>query len=1520
MSKSFPYCNKTISNDNSESNTKRNLATNSNKDYNTPYFTITSDRNNNNNNNLVNLIPQHNYKKSSSKKISTNTGKSISNIKENSSTNFNSSVTNTKTTTPRIINDNNKNNNLNLNLNNTNDETNNPNNGIKNYNYTPISTISNHNNDTIYIKATNNTHNSNNNSHISKRNSKNYNDNIINTVNLNNNSNVNAILTPSLFLTEIKLNNIKKLCSVIKKLERNETTKQYVNAKDFNNNTCLHLAVLNNNIELIKLLLEYGAEVNYVNNNDESALFFSLYSRNEDVFNMLLSYGSDPLIKNNKNLSVVDLCLNSISTGTINTTNNSNKMSGFIRILKIHFPRMFNNHDDGKHSGLHKNYTINYLNNKELNINNSHDNNFFDNNLYDDTEIRRNRSSGVGETKMKAKTKKRSVVFNYNSNRFLEDLSNTNNDIKADDADNDKSIYSYNIKEDYDYNNDYYYNDEINNANEQNNKLTFKPINNDNSNNNSNSRNSLSKQKIESYIDKLNLEDINNFNNYNNNNNLLIQLVKPKQVKQASIKTNNIEQNNNSITNSNNNSDIENKAYMKKLFSSTSRNNYNKYKEAKLKLETEILKDKRNSININNSNNTSSNNYHSKTFRYNKSSFPNYSNSLIKKFNTILTTPNNPLILQNINSNNNDNDDNNEGNDDSSNNDSFISQINDFEVRINNIAKKIKLEQFSDTDNSGVISNKYSIVNSNKSLRFRKYGNKRDSKKTLNDVNVIYDNKHDELNNNGNNGNKGNENEIRENNSICNTDVCKDYNNMVRETKEQFINEFYDYNNDNNNSNNNTNEAKTIRSNISNSNNDIKPRKLLLKTNNKIPNTNSNSNNSNIINTKQTKESFTDMTQTLAIFESISNNIDIKSKYIVVANNTNNQSNQNDINNKNNSNSNNSLISENNMYLNTLSSKTGEEGDLFSQELEAHGMNKQIKLLSSNMNYYLDNTTTNNTYLTNSYTNINNNLNYSNSNSHCNSVRYFPINSYKSSYVEYKNNKYNGGSYIDYYNNSKFNNNCSYYSKSGSKASSNRNSCNYNSQCNNQYNQYVNVSSNSKKKDYLYSGIGLIEEENSPILTTHNNNSNKTLEKYSISNNYNNYNNENNDIEYKEYKYSKGSVKQKQNNNSNSINNTNTYTNNRIKNISSSKESSFINSNNINSINIINYDYSNKNKTNNTNTNTNNNKPSINKGLIKELFKSTLNNHQDKNKATINSKNSINSNTKTNSNYKINHNLIKYMSFTNSRIASARENLKSNNSNKLNEVYKDNKDNKDNNTITNTSINVSNINTTYYINNKKLVEFLSRINLLKHYNLFVNNGFEDVEWLVNNISNTNTNITNAITNTNTGNINLNISHSSYDIVNHDLLKIIGVELLGERVKILLALENEYNNINTNTNTNNNLLYIPISKEADVYYIPGFLYHCKSNSYTNTNSTKQNFNNNSVRKNTSNNTNFSIFDVNNITDTTISSFTNDDKCYGIKLWLQQMNLDIYWLMFLQLGYYSFELLYYQSLSKYVIIII
>lgn len=66
-----------------------------------------------------------------------------------------------------------------------------------------------------------------------------------------------------------------------------------INVKDKHGNTALHLASIDNKIDIVKILLFYGADVNVINKNKKTPINYAVINKNMDLFKLLLYKGAN---------------------------------------------------------------------------------------------------------------------------------------------------------------------------------------------------------------------------------------------------------------------------------------------------------------------------------------------------------------------------------------------------------------------------------------------------------------------------------------------------------------------------------------------------------------------------------------------------------------------------------------------------------------------------------------------------------------------------------------------------------------------------------------------------------------------------------------------------------------------------------------------------------------------------------------------------------------------------------------------------------------------------------------------------------------------------------------------------------------------------------------------------------------------------------------------------------------------------------------------------------------------------
>jgi uncharacterized protein len=81
------------------------------------------------------------------------------------------------------------------------------------------------------------------------------------------------------------------------------------NVNDKNQWKPLHFAAQNNNVEIAQVLIQYGADINAQDEFGNTVIWRAVFSSQGkgDMIRFLLSNGAKPEIKNNKNVSALDL-------------------------------------------------------------------------------------------------------------------------------------------------------------------------------------------------------------------------------------------------------------------------------------------------------------------------------------------------------------------------------------------------------------------------------------------------------------------------------------------------------------------------------------------------------------------------------------------------------------------------------------------------------------------------------------------------------------------------------------------------------------------------------------------------------------------------------------------------------------------------------------------------------------------------------------------------------------------------------------------------------------------------------------------------------------------------------------------------------------------------------------------------------------------------------------------------------------------------------------------------------------
>lgn len=98
-----------------------------------------------------------------------------------------------------------------------------------------------------------------------------------------------------------------------------------VNTQMKNGETPLMLAVKNNNIEVVKLLISKGADVNAIDEFGRSALFFAVSKDNIAIAKILINNGADVNIESKLNQTALMLAIDKNNKDMINLLTNGDK-------------------------------------------------------------------------------------------------------------------------------------------------------------------------------------------------------------------------------------------------------------------------------------------------------------------------------------------------------------------------------------------------------------------------------------------------------------------------------------------------------------------------------------------------------------------------------------------------------------------------------------------------------------------------------------------------------------------------------------------------------------------------------------------------------------------------------------------------------------------------------------------------------------------------------------------------------------------------------------------------------------------------------------------------------------------------------------------------------------------------------------------------------------------------------------------------------------------------------------------
>jgi len=187
-----------------------------------------------------------------------------------------------------------------------------------------------------------------------------------------------------------------------------------LNYVDKNDNTYLHLAVIQQNLEAIRLLIKKGMPINSVNKDGNTALHLAYYLNFVDIVNCLLAFNADVNIKNNKGLIPEE----------ITPTNDISKIAGFDVSMNLEVTYDDELKFDKKYKTMEVNHSIKrIIQKKNSNKNNNNDNILFKNKNIKKKFSKNFNNNSKRNTKTKIDDRKKSSLF-YNTGKDNRKISN----------------------------------------------------------------------------------------------------------------------------------------------------------------------------------------------------------------------------------------------------------------------------------------------------------------------------------------------------------------------------------------------------------------------------------------------------------------------------------------------------------------------------------------------------------------------------------------------------------------------------------------------------------------------------------------------------------------------------------------------------------------------------------------------------------------------------------------------------------------------------------------------------------------------------------------------------------------------------------------------------------------------------------------------------------------------------------------------------------------------------------------
>lgn len=132
----------------------------------------------------------------------------------------------------------------------------------------------------------------------------------------------------------IKLPKIKIGSEVIEKTIKNGSIielknllrdNDYLNSRNYLNQTPLMIAIKYNNLEMIESIVDSGANLDLYDNNGNTALIISSKLEKEDIIKLLIDSNADLSIKNKEGYTALDIAKRLKNKSSINTLSNHDK-------------------------------------------------------------------------------------------------------------------------------------------------------------------------------------------------------------------------------------------------------------------------------------------------------------------------------------------------------------------------------------------------------------------------------------------------------------------------------------------------------------------------------------------------------------------------------------------------------------------------------------------------------------------------------------------------------------------------------------------------------------------------------------------------------------------------------------------------------------------------------------------------------------------------------------------------------------------------------------------------------------------------------------------------------------------------------------------------------------------------------------------------------------------------------------------------------------------------------------------